>query len=306
MANLVPVTVLGLLCATPLIFLPPPLDFRAWYYEALTQTDAFALGGYPSPGRRSLGLRVWDWTHVYSVVIALVTVPVGLPLALWFSLGLGQYVSQGLSAQVSVAQLLVAVLVGGIAVNVFLSSQLPRLASPRVVCTFLMGGPSGPEEFLERFVKEETFQSGEPRWVHLRLTNVGTLNYSGLTVSCDIPDGWDVPFTVYGETDETPPRLAVRPSHGLDRSYPHLPLYARPYRYIVGGKSHVDFFPADSPRDTGSGATAVYQIFLQAPRVDKTMSFQLRVKVSTNEVSGAAVCDLKLRLYPLPSPPSRD
>lgn len=145
-------------------------------FISLTRSRLFALSD-PLPGHRSFGVRIWDWTHVYAVVIAQLSLPIGVPVALFLVLNLDDvWRLDDTRGAVDVAQLITASVVGAIAINIFLSSQLPRLAQPRIACSFLMS--SSETGYFERYLATDLFAPKEARWIHLRLTNIGTIYYS--------------------------------------------------------------------------------------------------------------------------------
>ena len=295
--NVIPVFIYGLCCLTPAVYFSPPFDLRERFYLHLTGSKLFSLST-PTPGSRSVGVRIWDWTNVYSVVLAQLSLPLGIPLGLFLILGLQDLWTQEVADKVDVAQLIVASIVGAIATNIFLSAQLPRIAVPRIACSFLMG--VSPNGYAERYRNSEEFYPGEAKWVHLRLTNVGTIYYSGFTVSCEIPPYWVVPFGVHSDSGESPNFMSPQaiPSAappGKPLQSPLLGDYPRPYR-VVPGKYQVDFPPQSDPRDTGPGATAVFQIYLWAPSHDHKC--RLRLRISANEAGGVAIKDLTLRVQP--------
>ena len=296
--QIIPVVLLGLICMTPAVYFPPPFDLRARYYDLLIVSHLFALREPGTPGTRSAGVRIWDWTHVWAVVVAQLLLIVGVPLFLFFWLDLQRYASNGVPEKVDAAQLIVASIVGAIAANIFLSSQLPRLAVPRVFCSFMAG--SSINTYVERYRKIEHFIPGDHRWIHLRITNVGTIYYSGFTASCEIPDGWDVPFWVEEIPDQVPPRNAVnRTPTGGGLDPPTIGVYARGYRFLAE-QHQIDFSPFSDPRDTGPGASAVFQVYLRAP--DRAGNYRLRIKISANEAGGTAINDLTLRVHPNEKP----
>jgi len=281
---------------TALAFLPQPFDVRARFYETLIGSKLFALGGFPLADRRSFGMRVWDNTHVYLMLLALLSLPIGVPLGLWFGLDLGNFFNNDLASKVDTAQLLMAGIIGAIAVNVFLYSQLPRLAKPRVVCRFFEAHPSHVDAYLERFVVNQRFVPGEARWVFLRITNVGSAHYSGLKVSCEIPDDWLVDFTVTALTDESPPRYTTRrTSSGGSEEPPTMPEQVKAYRFFQT-KNQVDFDTNSNPLETGPGSTSVYPLFIRADSTASAQSAKLRVKIAASEAGGTAIVDLGLQI----------
>lgn len=155
-------------------------------------SDILAPKGEPLPGTRRLGLRIWDLVHPHSSFIALAFLPIGTPISLWLWLDLNSLWNETLDNKVDIVQLLTAALVGAVAVDVFLSFQLQRILRPRVHVGYLISDKSSTDghQFLEDYQYTQNFASGEGIWVHIRITNVGTIDHAGLTVACEIPKDW--------------------------------------------------------------------------------------------------------------------
>ena len=290
--NMLLVLVLLVICLTPVLFFPEP-DVRKWLYRRLATSRPFARTGYPDPNVRSLGMVLWDWTRVYWVVGALLFLPVAAPVVLGFWLFPADF-GNDTQETAGFVQILVTALIGGIAVDVFLSGQLQRLGHARVTSTFLLSVPDSRhgDQFVERYERSEEFKPGQLRWVHLRITNVGVVYYSAFTVSCEIPPEWTVPFSIVQTMSGDQPLAQDMYVRETEETVP-MASYARALRWVAA-KHQIDFPPRSDPRDTGPGATAVYSFLLRAPESPTCSNYPLRIKVSAGEAGGAAIDDLTL------------
>jgi hypothetical protein len=138
----------------------------------------------------------------------------------------------------------------GVAIGVFLSFQLPRILRPRVHVCFLRPDPASTEgeSFLEQYEYEVRLAAHRGTWLHLRITNVGTIYYSGVTVSCILPP------------ELKTPTYQMLQQVTLDPLRPSSP-YSLPYDYRAV-RHQISFHPRDDPRDTGPGDSAVYSFYL--------------------------------------------
>ena len=295
-SNSLLVAVLWLISLTPIVFFPDPLDVRQWLYRRLAGSRPFASSGNPPANTRSLGMMLWDWTRVYSVVFALLVLPVAAPVTLGVWL-VAISSDSGVSETVSIVQAVVSALVGGVAIDVFLAGPLQRLGQPRVACTFLLGRPGTQgDRFVERYETTEDYAPGQLRWVHLRLTNVGVIYYQAFTVSCEIPEGWVVPQSFVSTMGSDQP-YAEQLHVAETGEYVRMATYAKALTWKAE-KRQIDFESRSDPRDTGPGATAVYSLLLRAPPAQEGASYRLRVKISASEAGGTAIRDLTLRVRP--------
>lgn len=120
----------------------------------------------------------------------------GVPLVMWFGLDMKPEWLQGGSARLIVVQLLSAALVGAVAIDVFLAFQLPRLLKPRVHACFLQGNPDAvgePENtasvtFFRDYTRNVTVIPDKEQWLHILVTNVGTIHLPDLKLSIVFPE----------------------------------------------------------------------------------------------------------------------
>ena len=101
-------------------------------------------------------------------------------------------------------QLITSSIVGGVAVDVFLLFQLPRMLRPRLHFCYLKhkDGSDMREAYLEVYRPELELTGGYWQWVHLRITNVGTIYYSRFTLACELPnEDWGGTYVISRDDD---------------------------------------------------------------------------------------------------------
>ena len=286
---LVVVLALGVLCLTPLSFMARPIGIREYFYTALVRSRTLAATSPAAPGSVSPAVKVWNWFHAPSLIIALLSIPAGISIWLWFGLGLSEVWSRaGVQNQLDVAQLLASTIVGGIAIDVFLSNQLHGYSPPRIACSFLLSEPAssghGTESFNEIYLGSHE-HVGAPRWFHLRITNVGPVYYSGFSVSLVLPEGWsEIAKPRFITTIAAPVRF--------EGTHEGEPTFVRTLEDGPPGSRTVDFDPISSPRETGPGATIIYSVYLEPPQ--RATAGRLTLRASANESGEFAVRRLDL------------
>lgn len=297
--HIVPIAFTAALNLTPFIFFPGPPDLRKLLYEQLSRSKLFALSGYPMPPRQIPGEKVWSTFQVYSMIVAQAFLPIGIPLVLWFSLDLGALVTADLDSKVLVAQLLTAAVIGAIAIGVFLSVQLHRISPVRMSSAFLQNDPrtSYQEHFVHRHVGTERFCSGQLKWIHLRLTNVGTAHLSDFQLRGEFPRDWSVPGTYRAQMSSEESAVAARASERLfvDDCNPDVPLasYARAFDWSTARNQFT--FPTRLIQvGLGPGATTVFSILVMAPSAQAFREDYVKVSVSSSSTASPVSSSLKL------------
>lgn len=174
-----------LLCLTP--FTCWSAITRAPLYNFLVKLETC----YGKP-RRDSGLSpvysfVWWAVNGPFTVLAMVFLPIGLPLFLWFWLGLRVPWTKDLSGQMQVAQLLSSALLGAVALDVFLWFQLPQLLNPAVLIS------SVTDELEEHYVRTLAFQRGKETMVAFRIANTGVICFNELHLVLELPEGFEGP-----------------------------------------------------------------------------------------------------------------
>ena len=252
-----------------------------------------------------MGLKLWTYYHPPSVLAALALVPVGAPLALWFGLGLRSEWGLTLQDNVDIVQLITSSIVGGVAVDVFLLFQLPRMLRPRLHFCYLKhkDGSDMREAYLEVYRPELELTGGYWQWVHLRITNVGTIYYSRFTLACELPnEDWGGTYVISRDDDYY--NLYKANGEQIKQFNPDLgrgPEYLRRYT-LRQQKNQIDFEPRDDPRDTGPGDASVYSFCVRPPAVQERTSFKLQLRVAADQASGQTIKYLKMVVLPKPTP----
>lgn len=280
--------ILLVLCFTPLIFWPPFI--RSFLYSTLAMSKIFAGRSWPLPEPRPWGLKIWDWTHTHSVFIATLSIPVGAPAIMFFVLNLSETWRMVPTGRLEVVQLLSATIFGAVAVSIFLSLQLPRILRPRIHCCFLISDPQSIRRnyFLGHYEVIQEFVAGLGQWVHVRITNVGTVKYSGLGVTCKLPEGWNASGVIRTN-------IGFQVIDGLgdfvDTSSGSLPRFIREYEFHFSTRD-ILFEPNNDSRETGSGASSIYSFYVLPPRFPGEGT--LEVHVTSDEAVGATVKKLNV------------
>ena len=187
-----------------------------------------------------------------------------------------------------VVQLLSTTVFGAVAVSVFLSLQLPRIIRPRMHCCFLISDSKSYRgySFLGRYEKSQEFTTDTGQWLHIRITNVSTITYHGLSVTCRLPEGWiAIPVT---NTDASLIRVTGRSEDDVD-TLAHRPRYFRTYDFY--DTRHVVYGPNSDPRETGSASSAVYSFYAVPPKRPSVGT--LEVHLISDEAVGATVAKLR-------------
>ena len=297
---------LGVVCLLlPLLFWPPFV--RKELYSTLTMAKFFAMGGEPTAvERRPWGLRIWDKYHPHSVPIASALLVIGVPTGLWVFINLGTLWTTDsqtlLTTRLNIIQLLSATLVGGVAIGVFLTFQLPRMQTPRVHTCFALADPKSNEGFLFLNLLEYTVSLTAERgtWLHVRVANVGTIYYPRFTVSLEIPRGWSVATVQRADRAEGQRidwHITGHPSISSDAAMDdnQRPVHLRPYTYN-SVRHRLSFEPRDDPQDTGPGASSVYSYYVIPSQPEAGRNPQIRVYVSSDQAGGQTVKTLNVNV----------
>ena len=253
-------------------------------------SKVFASLSWPEHEPRPWGLSFWDRTHTHSVFIATFITLVGIPALLWFFLDLGTSWSAGSTDRLAVAQLLGASIFGGVAVVAYLSFQIPRIIRPRIHCCFLISDPryAAGHWHLGQYEKSQTFIADVGQWVHVRIANVGTVKYSGLSVTCRLPEGWSAKPVRHSSANLI---MDTKEGRIVDDTSEVRPEFFRYYEYNHGTQ-YVNFEPDNDPRQTGSGASSIYSFYVLTPRF--AGNGRIHVYISCDETEGTTIKRLEV------------
>lgn len=169
-----------LLCLTPLACWPA--FTRAPVYNFLVKLDTHGQRTRRGYGLSQPGRTVWWLVNRPFMVGAMASLPIGIPIFLWFWVGLAPHWTASLSNKIDVAQLLSSAVLGGVAIDIFLWFQLPRILCPSVhVATVNVG------ENCEHYVRSEVLQGGKICFLVFRIVNTGTTHFRGLHIVIRLP-----------------------------------------------------------------------------------------------------------------------
>lgn len=245
----------------------------------------------PWTTRRTLGQWVWDYYHPHSLILASAIFVFGGPISFWIWLDLGSASTETLSDRLEIVQLLVATIVGGVAVGVFAVSQLPRILRPRFHVSFLTSDPTDGAKFITLRSLRGRATGGQPTWLHVQITNVGTVTYSAMTVAFELPDPWDMSRAIpVGDY-----MLVHVIRKGTQEDVRGSPAFARLW-HLREEFNQIYFEANDNPQETGSGSSAIYSFVVAPPQVAKAGT--LRVFISCKESVGTVVKTLKVEVVP--------
>lgn len=274
--------VLLILNLSALVFLLP--QARIWLYKLLLKSKAFGYREGREKGSISCGLKIWDSVHAYSILVTASSVPILLVVVLWLVADLST-LWQDVTNQASratVAQLVSAAVLGGVAIDVFLITQLPHLMRPRVFVCFLKNNPQSPERidsYFEEFVSKLELKSQQTTTLHFRITNTGTSHLSRIDLRVYPPSS--IIFTG-GQSPGTPPTA-------IDK-----------YKaWQEGGEgSVVRFAVRDDPSDTAPGASALFRALIVPPKVEEETDYELRLRITSDSTIGFTEKKLQLVVVP--------
>ena len=143
---------------------------------------------------------------------------------------------------------------------------------------------------MERYEDKQFLQSGQGQWLHLRVTNIGVINHAGLTIACELPNGWrgsEVVKMDWGSTD-----MLRFDDKGGKQTISTKPDFVRHYAYRESLRK-IYFEPLNDPQDTGPGASSVYSFYVNPPAVKYKTESEIKVFVSCNESVGTTTRRLR-------------
>jgi len=225
-------------------------------------------------------LRLWDRINAYSIFIAAFLVPILLGLIAWILFDLSELWSSADPAstdKASVAQILGAALVGGVAVDVFLLTQLPQLFRPRICACFLERNPGMEDHiqgYFEKYNKEEAIPRDRTVCLHFIITNTGTSHLTKQAVRIELPPELMV---------------AMGAPHGTRLSGTNK---------IPNDKDgqRVYFPPRDDPLDNAPGASALYHLRVIPANVQPAMVYELVLRIASERTNGFTEKRLRLKI----------
>lgn len=290
-----PMLIVGVVVSvTPLgwLFGGRGLVFNALAYSRLFSPNSEA--SYPRPR----ALRYWDWFHPKTTVIGALLMTVGLPIGIWWWLELSNKWAESIDGKLVVVQLLVASILGVVAIQAFLLFQLPSMRPPRVSCRFYKpAGGTLNKEYSSRFLDLIELAPGTETWLHLRVTNVGYRRYGNIGVGIVLPDEWKIGSAIHPAGREVPSVYGYSSLGRRDLDIPsETPERFRAYKFMEQYHT-LEFESNDSPRETGPGDGGVYSFHVYVPHTAEG-EHELRVIVRTPDSSGASEKNFKVVINP--------
>jgi hypothetical protein len=200
-------------------------------------------------------------------------------LGVWFLLDLGADWSIP-GSRLLVAQMMVTVGLGGIAINAFFLYQLQQILRPRVDVAFMASPAISSKQFLSKMTGKLLVTDIYETWIHFRVINVGVHHLNKLVVSFILPGGWDA-ATVYPQAGGGSWHLLRLPDGNDEKADITYPLACN----WDGSHNRLTFEPTDDPSETGPGASAIYSLRV----VTRLGIDQIQVLVNSGSTAGASL-----------------